>query len=195
MAFKVKFCQKPKWANVLYLEILLKDWTWPCSDQLSIKLKFINAKYLLYLCMCACWITYVLSDSLWPHGLYLTRLLCSWDFPGKNIGVDCHFLLQEIFLTQGLNPGLLHCRQTLYCLSHQGSPCLVAKLCPILCNPMEYSVPGVCSNSCPLNQWSCPTISFSASLFASCPQSFPASGSFPMGWLFASGGQRIEASA
>ena len=42
----------------------------------------------------------------------------SWDFPGKNNGVGCHFLLQEIFLTQGLNPGLLHCRQTLYRLSH-----------------------------------------------------------------------------
>ena len=36
-------------------------------------------------------------------------------------GVGCHFLLQEIFPTQGLNPGLPHCRQTLYCLSHQGS--------------------------------------------------------------------------
>ena len=37
-------------------------------------------------------------------------------------GVGCHFLLQGIFLTQGSNPGLLHCRQSLYCLSHQGSP-------------------------------------------------------------------------
>ena len=44
-----------------------------------------------------------------------------WDFPGKNAGVDCHFLLQDIFPTQGLNPGLPHCRQTLYRLSHQGS--------------------------------------------------------------------------
>ena len=33
---------------------------------------------------------------------------CPWGFPGKNTGVDCHFLLQEIFLTQGLNPSLLH---------------------------------------------------------------------------------------
>ena len=40
--------------------------------------------------------------------------LCPWDFPGKNTGVCCHFLLQEIFPTQGLNPGLPHCRQTLY---------------------------------------------------------------------------------
>ena len=45
----------------------------------------------------------------------------SRDFPGKNTGVGCHFLLQEIFPTQGLNPGLLHCRQMLHCLSHQGS--------------------------------------------------------------------------
>ena len=37
-------------------------------------------------------------------------------------GVGCHFLLQRTFPTQGSNPGLLHCRQTLYCLSHQGSP-------------------------------------------------------------------------
>ena len=48
-------------------------------------------------------------------------LLCPWDFPGKSTGVDCHFLLQRIFSTQGSNPGLLHCRQTFYCLSHQGS--------------------------------------------------------------------------
>ena len=39
----------------------------------------------------------------------------------KNTGVGCHFLLQGIFLTQGLNPGLLHCRQILFHLSHQGS--------------------------------------------------------------------------
>ena len=48
-----------------------------------------------------------------------TRLLRPWDFPGKNTGGGCHFLLQEIFPTQGLNPGLLHYRQTLYHLSHR----------------------------------------------------------------------------
>ena len=42
----------------------------------------------------------------------------AWDFPGKSTGVGRHFLLQGIFLTQGSNPGLLHCRQTLYPLSH-----------------------------------------------------------------------------
>ena len=44
----------------------------------------------------------------------------SWDSPGKNTGVGCHFLLQGIFLTQESNPGLLHCRRILYSLSHQG---------------------------------------------------------------------------
>ena len=43
-------------------------------------------------------------------------------FPGNSSGVDCHFLLQGIFPTQGLNLGLPHCRQTLNRLSHQGSP-------------------------------------------------------------------------
>ena len=51
-----------------------------------------------------------------------TRLLHSWDSPGKNTGVGCHFLLQGIFSIQGSNPGLLHCGWILYCLSRQGSP-------------------------------------------------------------------------
>ena len=48
------------------------------------------------------------------------RLLCSWDSPGKNTGMGCHFLLQGIFLTQELNLGLLYCRQMIYQLSHEG---------------------------------------------------------------------------
>ena len=44
------------------------------------------------------------------------------DSPGKNTGAGCHALLQGIFSTQGLKPGLPHCRLILYCLSHQGSP-------------------------------------------------------------------------
>ena len=42
--------------------------------------------------------------------------------PGKNTGVGWHALLQGVFPTQGWNPGLMHCRQILYCLNHQGSP-------------------------------------------------------------------------
>jgi len=54
---------------------------------------------------------------------------------------------------------------------------------------------GVWSNSCPLSQWCHSTISSSVIPCSSCLQSFPASGSFPMSWLFASGGQNIGASA
>ena len=57
-----------------------------------------------------------------PMDCSLTRLFCTWDFPGESTGLGCHCLLQQIFPTQGWNPGLPHCRQMLYRLSHQGSP-------------------------------------------------------------------------
>ena len=63
-----------------------------------------------------CWIyisMVVMIRLLWPHGMSPARLLCPWDFPGKNSGVGCHFLFQGIFLTQGSNLPLLHCRQSL----------------------------------------------------------------------------------
>ena len=59
----------------------------------------------------------VVSDSLQPHGVALPDSSVYGDSPGKNIGVGCHALLQGIFPTQGLNPGLPHCRQTLEPLS------------------------------------------------------------------------------
>ena len=59
----------------------------------------------------------VVSNSLRPHGLY-----SPWNSPGQNTGVASLSLLQGIFPTQGLNPGLLHCRQILYQLSHKRSP-------------------------------------------------------------------------
>ena len=58
-----------------------------------------------------------MSDSLWPLGLY-----SPWNSPGQNTGVGSLSLLQGIFATQGLNPGLPHCRCTLYQLSHKGTP-------------------------------------------------------------------------
>ena len=58
-----------------------------------------------------------MSDSLWPHGLY-----SPWNSPDQNTGVGSLSLLQGIFPTQGLNPGLPHCRQILYQLSHKASP-------------------------------------------------------------------------
>ena len=57
-------------------------------------------------CVCS-----VVSDALRPYGLWPARFLSPWDSLGENTGRRCHFLLQGIFLTQGLNP--LHCRGTL----------------------------------------------------------------------------------
>ena len=46
----------------------------------------------------------VMSDSLWPHGLKPTKLLCPWDSPGKNNGVDCRFLLQGSYWVDQNSP-------------------------------------------------------------------------------------------
>ena len=83
--------------------------------------------------------------------------------------------------------------------------CSAAESCPTLYDPMDCVQhtrlpcpplsPGVCSGSCPLSQWCHPTISSSATLFSSCPQSFLASWSFPMSWFFTPGGQSIGATA
>ena len=62
-----------------------------------------------------------MSHSLQPHGLWPTRLLCPWDFRGKNTGVGCHFLLQGIFPIQGLNSRLLHWQADSLPPSHWGS--------------------------------------------------------------------------
>ena len=74
----------------------------------------------------------VISNSLWPHGLYKemdtterlnwTGLYNPWTSPGQNTGLDGLSLLQGIFPTQGLNTGLPHCRWILYPLSHKGNP-------------------------------------------------------------------------
>ena len=77
----------------------------------------------------------------------------SMGFSRQEYWVGCHALLQGIFLTQELNLGLPHCRQILYHLRHQGSPCssklghkcgvgLVSKPCLTLCDPMDCSPLG-----------------------------------------------------
>ena len=79
----------------------------------------------------------------------------------------------------------------------------VAKLCLTLCYPLDCSTRLPCPplsprdypNSCPLSLWCHPAISSSVTPFSSCPQSFPASGSFPVSWLFGSGGQSTGTSA
>ena len=65
----------------------------------------LATNFPIYFTSCVC---SVVSDCLRHRGLWPTRLFCPWDFPSKNTGVGCHSLLQGIFLTQGLNPCLLH---------------------------------------------------------------------------------------
>ena len=89
-----------------------------------LKTSMIKTRFLFWIitCMglfvisasCYCLVPKSCPTLLRCHGLYLNRLLCPWDFPGMKTGVGCHFLLQGIFLTQGLNLHLLHCRQILY---------------------------------------------------------------------------------
>ena len=76
-------------------------------------------------------------------------------------------------------------------MSNSLRPCALQHTRP----PCPSPAPGVYPNPCPLSQWCYPNISFSVIPFSSCPQSFPASGSFQMSQLFASGGQSIRASA
>ena len=66
---------------------------------------------------------------LWLHGQQPTGLLCPWDFPGKNTGVGCRFLLQGIFPTQGLNLCLLHWQADSLLVSPPGKPKIWIQIC------------------------------------------------------------------
>ena len=80
-----------------------------------------EAQYIVYVKMKESESCSVVSESLRPLGLY-----SPWNSPGKNTAVGSLSLFQGIFPTQGSNPGLLHCRQILYQLSHEGSPRILA---------------------------------------------------------------------
>ena len=73
----------------------------------------------IIVCVCVCMLSHVL---FFCNPMEPTRFLYSWGSPGKNTGVGSLSLLQWIFLTQGSNQGLLHCRPILYQLSFEGSP-------------------------------------------------------------------------
>ena len=120
------------------------------------------------------------------------------EFPRQE-WTGCHFLLQGIFLTQGLNLSLLHWQVDSLLLSHLGSPTMEYSV-QFSCSVMSYSLwpresqharppcpsptPRVHSDSRPSSQWCHPSISSSVVPFFSCPQSLPASESFPMSHLF-----------
>ena len=92
----------------------------------------------------------VLSDSLPPHGLY-----SPWNSPGQNTGAGSFSLLQGIFPSQGLNPGLTHCRQILYQLSHKGTQEYWSRLS--IPSPADHPNPGIKLGSPALQVDSLPT--------------------------------------
>jgi len=141
-------------------------------------------------------------------------LLCPWDSPGKNTGVGCHSLPQGIFPTQGSNPSLLcllHCKQILYLwVTGEAHKCIHGSVQfshSVVSDssrphesqharpPCPSPTPGVHSNSHPSSRWCHPAISSSVVPFSSCPQSLPASESFPVSQLFAWGDQSTGVSA
>ena len=67
---------------------------------------------------------------------------CPWNSPGQNTGVGSRSLLQGIFPSQGSNPGLLHCKQILYQLSHKGSPMFCKSTSNASAKSMLQSFPG-----------------------------------------------------
>ena len=97
---------------------------------------------------------------------------------------NCSFYLRYIFVGT-----IFHSVQSLSCVQLFATPWTAAYLASLSITN-SWSLP----NSCPLSRWCHPTISSSVVPFSSCPQSFPASGSFPMSQLFASGGQSIGVS-
>ena len=163
-----------------------------------------NIPLIMYCCCCCCcWVASVVSNSVQPQRRQPTKLHRPWDSPGKNTGVGCHFLLQ--------------------CMKVKNES-EVAQSCLTLHNPMDCSLPAssvhgilqarvlewgvIAYSGLPVitNSRSSPKptsielvmpfnyLSSSVIPFSSCPQSFPASESLLMNWLFASSDQSIGAS-
>ena len=122
--------------------------------------------YIRWVCT---WFTkqWGVTKGIWTEELYVS----SWNSTVNNLSMKRQF--SRSFASDSLRPqGLEHTRL-----------------------PCPSPTPGAYSNSCPSHQWCRLTISSSVVPFSSCPQSFPASGSFPMTEFFASGGQIIGVSA
>ena len=129
------------------------------------------------------WVDFCLCFKVWVHFHYfahgcpvfpITIYWQDYPFPIVYFWLLCYKLLFSLSVMSNSFPP--------HGLQHTRLPCPSAS-------------PGPCSNSCPLSQWCHPTISSLAVPFSSCPQPFPASGSFLVSWLFASGGQINGASA
>ena len=107
-----------------YLYFLLEISNWQ-HDLTFHFLVICNLNSSCNACAVCCALSLQSCPTLETPWTVAARLLCPWESPGKNTGVGCHALLQGIFPTQGLKPGLPHYRQIHYHLSHQGRPRLL----------------------------------------------------------------------
>ena len=126
--FKILFVWYENCSSCFLLTFIYMEYLFPssyfqsvCVSKSEIGLLLTACIFILFIYPFSQSVFYVKVTQLCPT-LCDPRFLCPWDFLFKNSGVGCHFLLQRIFLTQGLNPGHPHCRQTVYSLSYQGSP-------------------------------------------------------------------------
>ena len=171
-----------------------------------------------------CYLLALLCLTLWtPWTVAHQAPLCPWNFPGKNSRVACHFLLQGIFLTQGsIAWHLLLGRHTLYHWATRGALCLngwiiIASFISYCWTLLSFSCPVMSDSAIPwivacqaspslTISWSLSKVMFIASVMLSShlilccpllllPSIFPASGTFPVSQLFASGDQNTGASA
>ena len=133
--------------------------------------------------------TYWLAPSEWNHCSKDTMFLFSFHY------CSYHFLaiawVQVVFYCSQLRTQFSSVQFSCSVVSNSLRPHESQHARP----PCPSPTPGVCSNSCASSRWCHPTISSSVIPFYSCPQSFPASGSFQMSQLFTSGGQSIGVSA
>ena len=107
---------------------------WPQETESKQKLEIGHHKCL------TSWKNLCEKCFIWPHGLY-----SSWNSPGKNTGMGSLSLLQGIFPTQGLNPGLPHCRWLVYQLSHQGRHSLKLNVSKMYMDLDLYILFGSCA--------------------------------------------------
>ena len=131
------YCKTPsKFQNVSWMNQTLSGQPMPQTSVLSFTIKWVQSRTYFWgsfkwwneLIQCLihgkhsmCVLVTQSCPTLQPHGNPPGSSVHG-DYPGKNTGVGCCSLLQRIFLTQGSNPILPHCRQVVCCLNHQGSP-------------------------------------------------------------------------
>ena len=142
----IQLCWFQNWFScvLMFILLILRDWLPLVNSKIKSESTALDNKnmkdyqeilfpvFSITLAKRKCVLSLLSGVSLLPYGLWSLRLLCPRDFPGKNTGVGCHFLLQGILPTQGSSLcllWLLHWQADSLPLSHLGSPLAKAYTC------------------------------------------------------------------